>query len=172
MKPKRQIVKNLLGAALVGVAAAVPRRGGTQPMTTGSILTGTWTLVAADLLLPDGRRIHDYGDAPKGLMMIDAEGHYSLQIYDSSRPNFVAGQKAKGTATEYEAAIMGSSVHFGTISVDITARIITLKIEQSTYPNQEGISQKRNYELDGDVLTYRVPPRPDGAIPISVWRRA
>ena len=172
MKSKRQIVKSLMGAALVTGALTVPSKGGTQTVKPASILTGTWTLVAADLLLPDGRRTHDYGDAPKGLLIIDAEGHYSLQIYDTTRPKFASGQKAKGLPAEYEAAIMGSSVHFGTISVDSTAHIITLNIEQSTYPNQEGTSQKRNYKLEGDILTYRVPPRPDGAIPVSVWRRA
>ena len=25
--------------------------------------------------------------------------------------------------------------------------------------------------LDGGTLTYRVPPRADGSIPVSVWRK-
>jgi len=31
--------------------------------------------------------------------------------------------------------------------------------------------QKRRYRLDGGELRYEVPPRADGSIPISVWRR-
>ena len=41
-------------------------------------LVGTWTLVAADVQHPDGSRARDYGAAPKGLLLIDAQGHYSL----------------------------------------------------------------------------------------------
>jgi len=77
-------------------------------------LTGSWTLVQADVLLPDGRRAHDYGEAPKGLLIIDAQGRYSLQIFNSERPKFASGDRAKGTAEEYKADILGISTHFGT----------------------------------------------------------
>jgi hypothetical protein len=29
----------------------------------------------------------DYGAAPKGLLLIDAQGHYSLQIFKAERPS-------------------------------------------------------------------------------------
>ena len=32
--------------------------------------------------------------------------------------------------------------------------------------------QTRAFELHGDTLSYRVPPRPNGDVPISVWRRS
>jgi len=134
-------------------------------------LVGTWTLIAADVLRPNGTRTRDYGEAPKGLLIIDSSGRYSLQIFDSSRPRFAAGDRAKGTPQEYRAAIMGSSTHFGTISVDASKHVFILNVEGASYPNQEGAPQKRAYELDGDELSYKVAPRPDGSIPISVWRR-
>ena len=134
-------------------------------------LTGIWTLVAADLLKPDGTRVHDYGENPKGQLIIDAHGHYSIQIYASERPRFASNDKATGTPEEFKAAVIGSSVHFGTIEVDEAAHVMTLHLDHSAYPNQEGTQQKRVYELTGDELSYRVPPRPDGSIPVSVWRR-
>ena len=134
-------------------------------------LTGTWTLLQADVLTPDGKRSHDYGEAPKGLLIIDAEGRYSLQIYDSLRPKYAAGDRSKGTAEEYKANVMGISTHFGTIGVDTATHTLTLHIEAASYPNQDGTVQKRFYELKGDELSYRVEPRSDGSIPISVWRR-
>lgn len=136
-----------------------------------SPLVGTWTLVAADVLRPDGTRARDYGDNPQGLLFIDANGRYSLQIFSASRPRFAAGDKARGTDAEYRAAVMGSSTHFGTISVDAANRAFVLTVERASYPNQEGTPQKRTYELRGDELSYKVAPRPDGSIPISVWRR-
>lgn len=136
-----------------------------------NLLAGTWTLVAADRLLPDGTRVHDYGEAPCGLLMIDADGHYSLQIYDSARPRFASGDKLKGTPEEYLAAVLGASNHFGTLTVDPAAHLLTLDIAASSYPNQNATRQARSYELNGDELSYRVATRPDGSVPISVWRR-
>ena len=134
-------------------------------------LAGTWTLVAADVLHPDGTRGRDYGAAPKGLLLIDARGHYSLQIFKAERPRFASGDKATGTPAEYQAAVLGSSTHTGTVSVEPAAGTLTFKIESASFPNWEGTEQKRTFELNGDELSYRVPARPDGNIPISVWRR-
>jgi hypothetical protein len=134
-------------------------------------LAGTWTLAAADLIRPDGTRDHDFGASPKGLMMIDAEGRYTVQIYRSERPRFASGEKKKGTSAEFEAAVMGASTHFGTLAIDEETRTLTFSIASAAFPNWEGTRQKRSYELNGDELSYRVPARPDGNIPLSVWRR-
>ena len=134
-------------------------------------LAGTWILVAADLIRPDGVRIRDYGDAPAGLMMIDKQGRYTAQIYRSGRPRFAGGDKKTGTPAEFEAAVMGSSTHFGTVAIDQEARTLTFSIANAAFSNWEGTRQKRGYELNGDELSYRVPARPDGHIPLSVWRR-
>lgn len=155
----------LFAMALVGSA---PRAEKASP---SSALAGAWTLVAADVLHPDGSRGRDYGESPRGLMLVDAEGRYSAQIYKSERPRFAAGEKSKGTPAELEAAVMGSSCHFGRIEVDPARKTLTYRIEGSAFPNWEGNRQVRTYELNGDELSYRVPPRPNGDVPISVWRR-
>ena len=134
-------------------------------------LAGTWTLVSADVIRPDGSRGPDYGASPSGLLMFDPDGRYSVQIYKSERPRFASGDKLKGTAAEYEAAVVGASTHFGTSTIDTATHTLTMTLQSSSYPNQEKTVQKRIYELDGDVLSYRVPPRPDGSTPVSVWRR-
>jgi hypothetical protein len=136
----------------------------------GISLAGTWTLVAADVLHPDGSRSRDYGDAPKGLLLIDHAGHYSLQLYRSDRPRFADPSKARATAPEYQAAVMGSSTHYGTVAVEPDHHLV-FRIEGASFPNWEGQQQSRSFELRGDTLSYRVPPRPDGNVPISVWRR-
>src|SRR3954466_15598837 len=81
-------------------------------------LVGTWTLVAADVIHRDGSRGHDYGDMPKGLLMIDTQGRYSLQIYDSLRPRYASRDRARGTQMEYKTNALGISTHFGTLQVD------------------------------------------------------
>ena len=144
-------------------------RAGASPAAIA--LVGTWSLVAADILRSDGTRAPDYGSAPKGLLVIDAKGRYALQIFKAERPRFASGDKLTGTPAEYQAAALGSSTHFGTISVDPVAGTLTFNIESASFPNWEGARQQRHYELNGDELSYRVPPRADGNTPISVWRR-
>ncbi|RDU96269.1 lipocalin-like domain-containing protein [Trinickia dinghuensis] len=118
-----------------------------------------------------GSRAYDYGVAPKGLLVIDAQGHYSLKIFKAERPRFASGDKGAGTQAEYKAAVMGSSTHFGTISVDPAGATLTFHIQNASFPNWEGVEQKRSYELKDGELSYRVAPRPNGDVPISVWRR-
>ena len=132
-------------------------------------LAGSWTLVSADVIHRDGTRGHDYGDLPKGLMMIDAQGHYSLQIYRSDRPHYASGDRARGTAAEYQGNALGISTHFGTVQAD--AGVLLFSIDSASFPNQDGSQQKRPYKLDGDELSYRVQARPDGDVPVSVWHR-
>lgn len=107
----------------------------------------------------------------KGLLLIDSQGHYSLQIFKADRPQFASGDKGAGTPAEYKEAVMGSSTHFGTISVDPVNGTLTFHVENASFPNWEGQSQKRSYELKDGELSYRVTPRPNGDVPISVWRR-
>lgn len=136
-----------------------------------SPFAGTWTLVAADVQHPDGSRASDFGAHPKGLLLVDKQGRYSLQIFKAERPAFHAGDKAHGTPDEYESAVMGSSTHYGTLSVDTDQHVIVFHIQGASYPNWEGQDQQRSYELKGQTLSYRVAPRPNGDVPISVWQR-
>jgi CheY-like chemotaxis protein len=44
-------------------------------------------------------------------------------------------------------------------------------VQNASFPNWEGKVQKRSYELKGNELSYRVAPRPNGDVPISIWQR-
>jgi hypothetical protein len=66
---------------------------------------------------------------------------------------------------------MGASTHYGTIAVEPDRHQLVFHIEGASFPNWEGQQQTRAFELHGDTLSYRVPPRPDGNVPVSVWRR-
>lgn len=151
-------------AMLAGLAAR-------EAPAAESPLRGTWILVAADKILSGGERVRDYGEKPKGRLIVDAAGRYSLQIFKSERLRFATDSKADGSADEFKSAAMGSSTHYGTVTVDDANGLLVFSIEGSSFPNWEGTVQKRQYELDGGTLTYRVPPRADGSIPVSVWRK-
>ena len=162
-------MKHLAGlmlAMLAGTATqAMPKPAAPFP------LQGTWTLVAADKILPSGALAKDYGERPKGRLMVDIQGRYALQIFKSERLPFGADSKADGSADEFKSAVMGSSTHYGTITIDEKAGQLVFSIEGASFPNWEGTVQRRQYTLKGKELRYQIPPRADGSIPVSVWRR-
>lgn len=153
---------------LLNTSAWIP---GARAADIASPLAGSWTLVAADVLHADGSRGRDYGAAPLGRLLVDAHGRYSLQIFKSERPRFASADKAQGTGSEFEAAVLGASTHYGLVSVDAARHLLTFRIEGASFPNWEGTLQQRQFALTGDELMYQVPPRPNGDIPLSVWRR-
>jgi len=135
-------------------------------------IVGTWVLTGAEKLLPDGTRVSDYGENPHGLVVFTADGYYSVQIYRADRLKFSSGDKLKGTPEEYKQASLSTSVHFGRYTMDPAKHTITFHIDRSSFPNQDDTTQVRPYEMTGDELSWKVAPRPDGSIPITVLRRA
>jgi hypothetical protein len=140
---------------------------------SGFPLAGTWTLTGADEIRPDGAIVEPYGSEPAGLLIVDKEGRYSLQIFHPDRARFASGDKRKGTPPEYEAAVMGMSSHIGRIEVDPSAATLTFHIERASYPNWDGTTQKRHYRLAGGDLCYEIPASAtgNGTVPRSRWRR-
>ena len=135
-------------------------------------IVGTWALTAADKLLPDGTRVQDYGSNPQGLAIFTADGYCSIHVYRAERLKFSSGDKFNGTPEEYKDASLSMSVLFGRYSVDPVKSTITLHINRSSVPNLDNTTQVRPNELKGDTLSWKVPARKDGSIPITVLRRA
>jgi hypothetical protein len=46
------------------------------------------------------------------------------------------------------------------------------KIEHATFPNWEGVEQKRAFSISGDELKYNVPAASGGGTAELVWKRA
>jgi hypothetical protein len=132
---------------------------------------GTWKLIAADKLLPDGTRVADYGAQPHGMAIFTADGNVVIEVFRDVRVKFAGNDRAKGTFEEYKDAQLSGSCLFGTYSVDPASSKVTMKIDRSTFPNNDDTTQVRAYELKGDTLSWKVPARPDGSIPITVLRR-
>jgi hypothetical protein len=124
-------------------------------------------------LAADGARSTNYGEHPLGLFSVDAAGRYNLQIFRRGRPAFVSGDKAQGTTDEYRAAVIGSSTHFGWVSIDRERHQLIFQIAAASFPNWEGKRQVRDYTFADGHLTYAVPASASasGIIAYSVWRR-
>jgi len=78
--------------------------GSASALAQDPSIIGTWVLTAADKVLPDGKRVPDYGPNPHGLVIFTADGYYSVQIYRAERLKFSSGDKFNGTPEEYKDA--------------------------------------------------------------------
>jgi hypothetical protein len=135
-------------------------------------LQGTWIMTSAYEILADGTRTTNYGEHPNGLLMVDKEGRYSLQIFRPTRPKFASGDKTRGTLEEYREAVLGSSTHTGRVILDPVKGKLTFKIDAASYPNWEGAQQVRDYTFKDGILTYSVPATAsgNGTVAYSIWR--
>src|SRR5215467_4003924 len=58
-------------------------------------LVGSWLIVTADNIRPDGSRFQSLGPNPKGIMMFDANGWFSFQIAQPGRPKFASDNRCR-----------------------------------------------------------------------------
>lgn len=134
-------------------------------------LVGTWRLTAADKILPDGKRTADYGSSPNGIAIFTTDGHYTVEIFNNERKAFASGDREKGTPEEYRDAMLTMSCHFGKYEVDSVSKTIIFHIEKGSFPNGDGKTRRNSFILSGDQLSWQLPPRPNGEIPVSVFTR-
>jgi lipocalin-like protein len=128
-----------------------------------SKLAGSWQVSVVDNVSSTGARNHLYGDRPYGMATFDGKGHYSLLIMSEGRLKFAAGDKSKGTAEEYKAAIQGTNCHFGSYAVDEARRTVTLHVEGATFTNWEGRDLTFPISIDADEVTFTIPNPTTGA---------
>ncbi|KAA2240263.1 lipocalin-like domain-containing protein [Chitinophaga agrisoli] len=134
-------------------------------------LVGAWKLTAADKILPNGQRVADYGANPHGIAIFTPDGHYMVEIYSSDRKPFASGDRKKGTPEEYRDAMLTMSCHFGTYEVDTVRNRIRFHIDRSSYPNSDATTRENDFSIKDSQLSWQVPPRPNGDIPVSVFTR-
>jgi hypothetical protein len=80
-------------------------------------LAGTWLLVSNVNVAPDGTKRQPFGDSPKGVLILQSDGHYAAMFIRPGRPKFKANNRLQGTPEELKAAWDGALAHFGTWSV-------------------------------------------------------
>ncbi len=159
---------------LVGVIAVlvISAFGQTALGQQGNPVLGTWTIVSIDDVRPDGSKHPVFASRLEGMLIFDSGGRYSLQVCETGRPKFAAGDRYKGTPEENAAAVRGCNPHWGRYSVNLADQTIVFKIDHALFKNWEGTEQKRSFTLKGDELTYRIPnPSEKGVNPVVVWRR-
>lgn len=151
--------------------ALLPGSAAAQQKTFKEQLTGTWTVVSNDSVGPDGTKRQLYGPSPKGILIFVANGQFANILVRPDLPNF-KGNRLEGTLEENRAVVHGTNANFGTWSVDEANKILILRNEGSTFPNDARRVSKRPFTLAGDELRVSNPTPGSGGKSESVYRRA
>ncbi|HTF15472.1 MAG TPA: lipocalin-like domain-containing protein [Burkholderiales bacterium] len=135
------------------------------------LLIGNWTYVSAQSVAKDGTKFPLVeGANPKGLLTFDGV-RFSQQII-SEFPKLASNDRLKTTPEENKAVAHGVLSYYGTYSLSEADGVLTLNIERSSFPNQNGASFKRVIKtLTAEDLVYINPSTLAGRVNTNVWKR-
>jgi len=157
-------------AALAFAALAIPS-GDTAAQGMKQV-AGTYSAVSLNTTDAAGKKVEIFGPNPRGLLVLTADGHYSIVVMRATLPKFASNSRIKGSAEENQAVVAGSLGHFGKYTVDEKAKTITFHVDSATYPNWDKVPQTRPFTLKGGVLNYTVATVSGGTGTGSVtWKR-
>jgi hypothetical protein len=138
-------------------------------------IVGAWQLVSFEIRNDDGEVTHPFGEDAKGTIIYTESGRFSVQLMRSDRPHFASGDQMRGTPEEIESNYRGAISYYGAYELDRKGGYVLHHVEGSVFPNWEGQSLKRYYELAGQRLELRTPPmsRRSGGVMVGIikWER-
>jgi len=135
-------------------------------------VVGTWALVSS-VTEKDGTRTDQFGSGAKGMLTMDASGHFMLTIIGPDLPKFASNNRAGGTPEENKAVVSKSIAMIGTYSVNSVEKTLTFKVDSATFPNWNGTEQQRLLASgDKDELKYITPTASSGGVGTVTWKRA
>ena len=150
----RRSIISLSAMAALGLAL-LPGSTFAQQKSLREQLVGTWTVVSWEQTTKDGSKLQRFGANPKGVNYFDANGHFFIMFARPDLPKIASDNASTATPEEAKAIMAGSIAYFGTYTVDETTKILTLRVESSSRPNQLGVDQKRAItSLTADELKY------------------
>jgi hypothetical protein len=159
------------GLAFFILALSLCAFGASAKAQSSKDIVGSWSFLVNETTNADGTKINTYGVNPKGILMFDSGGHFSLFIANPDRPKFVSGSRLQGTPEEYKGAVHGSISYFGKYNVDENAKAINFELEASSFPNWDGVVQKRPFSISGDEMRFTNSSGSSGGSVLVVLKR-
>ena len=148
------------------LAIAMPSLAAAQ---TAKDLVGTWTNTSNVNVRQDGSKVELFGPHGTGMAIFASDGHYMVVNVNPDVSKFASDNRAQGTPAENKAAVEGNIAHYGTYTV--ADKVVTLKIEGSSYPNWRGTEQKRPIiSFTGDDLKWTTAASVGGTAEVG-WKR-
>jgi hypothetical protein len=138
-----RIFLSVSAIATLGFASLPDSAAGQMEKPLKEWLVGTWRLVSWEQDVANGPRFQRFGASPKGFHIFDANGRFYITFLRPDLPKIASANPLTPTPEEAKAIVSGSIALFGTYTVDEGAKVVTLNIDASSFPNQLGSPQKR-----------------------------
>jgi hypothetical protein len=137
-------------------------------------LLGTWILAAWEQVRPDGSKFEKYGTDPRGFHIFERNGRFFAMMARPDLPKIAASDPQKATPEEARAIMAGSIAYYGTYSVNEAERMVILRMDASTFPNQLGRElPRRIVSVTVNEMVYANPDATTGGGQIQLsWKRA
>ncbi len=157
--------------ALLCLGVVLPE-GDAMAQTLKEQVVGVWTVVSDVNTRPDGSTFEPFGPNPKGLMVLGANGRFSIQIHRPDLPKYAGNNRMEASAEENKATVQGVISYFGMYTVSEADHALNFHIESSSFPNWNGADQKRLVAVKGDEMKYSNPTASTGGKADLIWKRA
>lgn len=148
-----------------------------DPDAFAAALVGSWQLFYRQDHTESGEARFEpgLGDDPVGLLVYDAGGHFSAQFMKRDR----SGDDPVATSPQVRSrnnsrAVNGYDAYFGRYTVDGDTHLVTQTLEGALTPEDVGVVVTRRMEVEGDLLTLRLPTTAADGTPVVrtlKWRR-
>ena len=136
-------------------------------------LVGTWDLTSWERTSPDGTKVQAFGTNPKGISYFGADGRFFIFYTRADLPKLASNDRTKATPQEAKTLYEGIIAYQGRYTVDDASKTINMTIENTTFPNQFGIQQKRIINsITADELKYSNPTATAGGKIEQAFKRA
>lgn len=133
-------------------------------------IVGAWSL-AEQWVEQDGKKTQRFGANPKGISIYEVNGRFASILLRPDLPRIASNNVMTGTVDENKAIVQGSTAIYGRWSVNEQDGSVSAKIDGSTYPNWDGLDQKRTVSISGDEMKLCVPGAQIGGTACAVWKR-
>ena len=131
-------------AIIVLGLAVLPGSAVSQQKSMKDQLVGTWMLTSWEQEGGQtGPKFQRFGANPKGFTIFDASGRVYAMFARPDLAKIASNNPSTPTPEEAKAIVSGAIAYYGTYTVDETAKVITMKLESSSFANQTASDQKR-----------------------------
>ncbi|WP_051469956.1 lipocalin-like domain-containing protein [Fischerella sp. PCC 9605] len=141
-----------------------------QSFTQNNPLLGTWKLISAIAISPDGTvDAEAYGPNPSGYITYTPEGRMMVLFSRSDRLPFSADIRSPFTSNIHsvpleERAQAFVSFNAYAVTYALSDNTVTHHVEIASIPNRVGTDLVRTFTLNGNRITLKTPPTMSGNV--------
>lgn len=121
-------------------------------------LVGSWQLEKYEISDQKGQPVLLWGSSASGLLIYLNNGFMSVQVSNNNRPLFANDDLRAGSTEEIFQAFTGYTAYFGTYDYQKKSNCVFHYVDQSVFPNWNGVTHTRYVSLQDNKLTLRTPP--------------